>query len=374
MNIDEFYMKYAIKLAYRGKFTTTPNPIVGCVVVNFNKIVGEGWHERAGSQHAEIKALNMAGENAKGSTVYITLEPCNYFGKTPPCCDHLIKCGVSRVVIAIKDPNPKVYGKSIKKLKKYGIIITYGILLKKAKKINIDFIKRMKTGIPWIQLKLGSSLDGCIAMKNGSSKWITSLQSRQDVQYLRARSSAILSSSSTVIIDNPFLNFRWKDLDKNIKKYYTKDNVRQPIKVIIDSKNLISPEYNVINPLSKIILVRIKKDKLTWPKNVEQLIVPSLNNKINLLELFKILGKREINRILVEAGSILSGYLLKIGLIDEIIIYLSSKLLGSNTKQLFSLPNISHIDQALSLYFKKIKRIGPDIRITLKTKNSFNNI
>lgn len=368
MNIDKLYMQYAINLAYKGQFTTTPNPKVGCIVVNDNKIVGKGWHNSPGKPHAEIYALLMAGNKAKGSTVYITLEPCNHFGRTPPCCDQLIKLGVKKVVIAIQDPNPQVSGNGIKKLEKFGIEVICGVMTSEAKKLNSGFIKRMNIGIPFIKIKIASSLDGCTAMYDGESKWISSIESRKDVQYLRAKSSAILSSSMTVLKDNPSLNVRWNLLNKKIKKKYSKKKVRQPIRIILDSKNRVTPNHKIVHQKGKTILVRLKKDNLIWPKNTEQLIIPSLNNQINLKFLFKILGKREINDVLVEAGSNLFSSLLTTKLVDEIIIYMSAKLLGNNTRKLFYLPNIFKISQSFKLSFKHVKRIGPDLRLILVPK------
>lgn len=370
MNIDKLYMQRAIVLAYKGEFTTNPNPNVGCVIVKNSKIIAEGWHVRAGDSHAEINALLIAGSKAKDSTVYITLEPCTHFGNTPPCCDQLIKFGVKRVVIAMKDPNPKISGNGIRKLKSFGVEVTCGVMLHEAKNLNLGFIKRMTVGIPWIKIKLGSSLDGCTAMKNGESKWITSEKSRNDVQILRAKSSAILSSSSTILMDNPSFIVRWNKLSDKIKKNYDQNNVNQPIRIIIDSKNRVNPSNKIINQKGNTILVRLKKDNKLWPKNTKQLIVPSLNNRVDLFALLKILGKKEINYLLVEAGSNLSGSLLLNGLFDEIIIYLSAKLLGNNTRNLFLLPNIKDISQAFELSFKKIKKIGPDLRLTLVSKKS----
>lgn len=365
MTIDKFYMKYAIHLANKGKFTTTPNPNVGCVIVKNNNIVGKGWHECAGKEHAEIHALNMAGKKALGATAYINLEPCSYFGRTPPCCNELMKYGIKRVVIGIKDPNPKVSGNGIKLLKKFGIEVIYGILIKKSKEVNLTYIKRMKTGFPWIQIKLGSSLDGNIAMSNGESKWITSLESRRDSQCLRAQSSAILSTSATILKDNPRLTVRWQELNKKIKKIYPEKKLRNPIRIILDSKNLIKPSHNIIHQPGKNILVRLNKDKIKWPKNTKQLIIPSLNKHINIKVLLETLGKKEINYLLVESGSILSGFLLQNGYFDEIIIYLSGKVLGDKTISLFQLKNISQISECINLSFKKISRIGSDIRLVL---------
>lgn len=365
MNKDKFFMKYALKLADKGKFTTSPNPNVGCVIVKDGKIVGEGWHQRTGGKHAEIYALDMAGNKSIGSTAYITLEPCSYFGKTPPCCNKLIKSKIKRVVIAVKDPNPKVSGNGIKKLKQHGINISYGIMINEAKKINFSYIKRIKTGFPWTQIKLGSSLDGHIAISNGKSKWITSVKSRKDAQYFRAQSSAILSSSSTILADNPRLTVRLNELSKKNKKKYFYNKIRHPIRIILDSKNRIQPYHKIIAQPGKNILVRLKKDDLKWPINTKQLVMPSLNNNIDLKFLFKKLAHKSINYIFVEAGATLAGSLLTLGLVDEIVIYLSTKLLGNNNIDLLNLPKISKIEEAPKLYLKYIKKIGQDLRLIL---------
>jgi len=216
--LDKYFMKYALSLAKKGKFTTSPNPNVGCVIVHNNKIIGKGFHSKTGKSHAEIYALKMAGEKSKGATAYITLEPCNYYGKTPPCTDALINAGIQRVVVAMEDPNPKVSGSGLLKLKNAGIKITNNLLIDKAEKLNLGFLKRMRIGIPYIQCKLAASIDGRTALSSGESKWITSKESRQDVQIFRAQADAILTSSSTVLFDNPSLNVRWKDFPLDFKK------------------------------------------------------------------------------------------------------------------------------------------------------------
>lgn len=359
-------MSYAIDLAYKGRFTTTPNPNVGCLIVNNKNIVGQGWHYRVGEPHAEIYALNMAGHFSKNATVYVTLEPCSHIGNTKPCCDALIQSGISRIVIAMQDPNPKVCGQGIKRLKEAGIDVTCGYMQKEAEKINPGFLKRMRTGLPWIQLKLASSLDGKIALYNGKSKWITSSASRCDVQRLRAESSAILSTSATVLKDNPNLIVRWEELHNDIQCIYPLKDLRQPIRVIIDSKNKITPKYHVANYLSRTILVRLKIDKKNhWPDNVEQIILSSKKNKINIFNLLKTLGKRKINKLLIESGSKLSGFFLEHNLIDELIIYLSGKVLGHEAKSLFHLKKIKNMMYVPNFNFQEMYKIGKDIRLIL---------
>lgn len=317
---DEEYLLKALKLAQKGRFTTMPNPNVGCVIVKDDTIVGEGYHVKAGEDHAEINALRVAGDSAKGATVYVTLEPCSHYGRTPPCTAALIESGIKRIVIAMLDPNPNVRGRGIVELQNAGIIVHYNIMLKEAEEINKGFIKRIRTGLPWITLKLATSLDGRSAMYSGESKWITSVQSRQDVQCFRAESDVILSTASTVLADNPRLNVRWDCLPEEIKDHYDSNKVRQPFRVIIDSANRILPTHRCIQNEGKIFLARIKKDNLNWPKSVEQLLIPTNdqydNKKVNLVELIKILSCLEINTILVEAGS--GGDLL--GLISVFVI------------------------------------------------------
>ncbi|CAL4043719.1 bifunctional diaminohydroxyphosphoribosylaminopyrimidine deaminase/5-amino-6-(5-phosphoribosylamino)uracil reductase RibD [Buchnera aphidicola] len=361
---DIFYMKKAINLAKLGEFTTAPNPNVGCIIVKNNIIIGTGWHKKPGESHAEIHALSMAKGKTKGATLYVTLEPCSHFGLTPPCCLSLIQAGIIRVVIAIIDPNPKVSGKGIKWLKKSGILVKIGVLSKEAKNLNQGFLKRMKTGLPWIQLKLGVSLDGRSALKNGNSKWITSAESRRDVQYFRKKSGVILSSSQTILIDDPLLNVR----NCTTKNFFLKLNkkIKQPIRVIIDSKNQVQPFHKCITSMGEIWLARLKKDRKIWPDNVSQLVMPKYNNQINLMKLFSYLGKHNINNVWIESGASLSGSLIKLNIIDELIIYMAPKLLGNHAKPLCLLENYLDLKKVPKFIFKDVTKIGPDIRFILK--------
>lgn len=365
MKSDKYFMNLALSLAKIGKFTTDPNPNVGCVVVKDNKIVGKGFHFKAGEDHAEISALKMASYKANGSTVYVTLEPCVHYGKTPPCVDALIEANVFRVVVATKDPNPKIKGYGLDKLKKAGIKITYGVLNKKSKEINKAFFKRMKTGIPYIILKLAISMDGRIAIKNGESKWITSWYSRQDVQKFRAQSSAILTTSSTVLKDDPFLNVRWDDFSEELKKKYLKENVRQPIRIILDRKNKIRPIHNITRLDGNCLLftsTAFKKEK--WAGNVKRLLVPDYKCKKNLIKLMKDLVFYNINSIFVESGSTFAGSLLEYNLVDELIIYIAPKLLGKGI-DMVKIKELSSIKNAYKFQFINIKLIKKDLRIIL---------
>ncbi|MCV2528490.1 MAG: bifunctional diaminohydroxyphosphoribosylaminopyrimidine deaminase/5-amino-6-(5-phosphoribosylamino)uracil reductase RibD [Candidatus Lightella neohaematopini] len=373
-NQDKIYLLRAFKLAKLGKFSTFSNPNVGCVIVKNNNIVGEGYHEYYGGHHAEINALNMAGKNAYGSTVYVTLEPCNFYNKTPPCTEALIKNKVFKVIAATLDPNPKVSGMGFNKLKSYGILVEYGYMLDEAEKLNYDFFKRIRTGIPWISLKLASSLDGRTNYAFNKKKWITSIKSRQDVQIFRAKSDVILSTSSTIISDNPKLTVRKSLLPKYIKNIYSTKYIRNPIRVIIDVNNRINKDFNIIQDNRETWLIRsvINNDLLKLPK-VKQIILPTYikNNKVylNLIELLLYLGKNEINKILVEAGSILSSILIKKRLIDEFILYQSPKIIGANANALFNINQKFNSFKIIKFKILDVKKIGVDIRIRLVPNN-----
>ncbi|ADV33633.1 riboflavin biosynthesis protein RibD [Candidatus Blochmanniella vafra str. BVAF] len=370
---DIGYLSRAFQLARKGRFTTMPNPNVGCVIVKDNHVIGEGYHMRAGENHAEINALSVAGNFAKGATAYVTLEPCSHYGRTPPCTTALIKSGIKRVVVSMLDPHPDLTGRGIQLLKQSGILVSHSIMLSEAESINKGFIKRIRTGMPWIKLKLASSLDGRVAMSSGESKWITSVQSRQDVQCFRAESDVILSTASTVLMDNPRLNVRWSCFSKEMKNIYINGNqIRHPLRVIIDSTNRILPTHRFIQNEGGVILVRIKKDNLNWPKSVEQLLVSPIVNKsglnqINLKKLMQYLAcYLKINSVWVESGPTLSGALLDIGLVDEVILYQAIKFLGSNAKPLCLLPNLNKLSDIKTFKLIDITSIGPDIRLILQ--------
>ncbi len=268
---DEMYMARALKLAQRGRFTTHPNPNVGCVIVNDGEIVGEGFHYRAGEPHAEVHALRMAGERARGATAYVTLEPCSHHGRTPPCCEALIAAGVARVVAAMQDPNPQVAGRGLYRLQQEGIDVSHGLMMQDAEALNKGFLKRMRTGFPYIQLKLGASLDGRTAMANGESQWITSPQARRDVQRLRAQSHAILTSSATVLADDPALTVRWDELDADTQALYPQENLRQPLRIVIDSQNRVTPAHKlIVQQPGETWIARTKADERSWPEGVRE--------------------------------------------------------------------------------------------------------
>lgn len=362
---DEMYMARALKLAQRGRFTTHPNPNVGCVIVKEGEIVGEGFHFRAGEPHAEVHALRMAGEKARGATAYVTLEPCSHHGRTPPCCEALINAGVTRVVAAMQDPNPQVAGRGLFRLQQEGIEVSHGLMMQDAEAINKGFLKRMRTGFPFIQLKLGASLDGRTAMANGESQWITSAQSRRDVQRLRAQSHAILTTSDTVLADNPSMTVRWDDLSADTQSCYSQDDLRQPLRIVLDRQNRVTPEHRIVQQPGETLFVRTGEDSRTWPEGVRTLIVPEHNGHLDLVVLMMQLGRQQVNSIWVEAGPTLAGALLQAGLVDELIVYVAPKLLGNDARGLFVLPGLEKLADAPQLKFSEIRPIGPDICLHL---------
>lgn len=368
MHNDEFYMARAFELARLGRFTTAPNPNVGCVIVRDGEIVGEGYHLRAGEPHAEVHALRMAGERARGATAYVTLEPCSHHGRTPPCADALVAAGVARVVAAMQDPNPEVAGRGLYKLQQAGIDVQHGLMLSDAEAVNLGFLKRMRTGFPYVQLKLGASLDGRTAMASGESQWITSPQARQDVQRLRAQSAAILSTSATVLADDPSLTVRWDELDTATQSCYPRENLRQPLRIILDSQNRVTPQHRVVQQPGTTWLARLQPDDQNWPQDVEQLTFPAYGGGVDLVVMMMQLAKRQVNSIWVEAGAALSGALLQAGLVDELILYIAPKLMGDNGRGLCRLPGLESLADAPEFVFSEVRQIGPDLRLRLKPK------
>lgn len=365
---DEFYLARAFELARLGRFTTAPNPNVGCVIVRDGQIVGEGYHLRAGEPHAEVHALRMAGELACGATAYVTLEPCSHHGRTPPCADALAAAGVRRVVAAMQDPNPQVAGRGLYRLQQAGIEVRHGLMLAEAEAINPGFLKRMRTGFPYVQLKIGASLDGRTAMASGESQWITSPQARQDVQRLRAQSAAILSTSATVLADDPSLTVRWDELDSGTQYVYPRENLRQPLRIILDSQNRVTPQHRVVNQPGATWLARLQPDEQNWPQGVEQRIFPAHGGGIDLVVMMMQLAQSQINSVWVEAGAHLAGALLQAGLVDELIVYIAPKLLGDNGRGLCQLPGLQTLADAPELVFSEVRQIGPDLRLRLKAK------
>lgn len=406
MSTDAHYMARALQLARRGEFTSHPNPNVGCVIVRDGQIVGEGCHYRAGQPHAEIHALRMAGDKARGATVYITLEPCSHYGRTPPCCEALIAAEIKRVVVAMVDPNPLVAGQGLQRLNQAGIASSHGLMAAEAEQLNPGFLKRMRSGLPLVQLKLAASLDGRTAMAGGESQWITSPQARQDVQRFRALSGAILTSSATVLADNPALTVRWQQLDPQSQAHYPEwqhldqqnfnqqhtdlKPLRQPIRVVLDRQQQLTEQHRIIHQPGQTWLVRgntlDKNNTVTdqqnysatapqlvnvWQRsNVQQLTVPLHNQQLDLAALLRTLGALQINSVWVEAGCRLAGALLQAQLVDELIIYLAPKLLGDNAMGLCTLPGLEQLASAPQFTFSQIRQLGPDLCLHLRPQPS----
>ncbi|KAF3977254.1 MAG: bifunctional diaminohydroxyphosphoribosylaminopyrimidine deaminase/5-amino-6-(5-phosphoribosylamino)uracil reductase RibD [Methylococcales symbiont of Iophon sp. n. MRB-2018] len=357
---DPFYMAKALRLAEKGLYTTDPNPRVGCVLVDNDKIVAEGWHISAGSAHAEINALKQIA-CAKGLTAYVTLEPCSHRGKTSPCCDALIAAGVGRVVIAMQDPNPLVAGSGIKRMQQAGIEVVCDVLRQDAEALNKGFIKRMETGIPYIRSKLAMSLDGRTAMASGESKWITSEHSRADVQILRAESSAILTGINTVLLDDPSLNVR---LDVQVK---------QAVRVILDSQLQIPLTAKLLSLPGQtwILTCNDNPQKIAQLKSMEVQVfqLASKMGRLDLKAVMTFLGQQQINTVMVEAGATLNGALLNENLIDEWWVYMAPCILGDQGRGLFHLPDMEKMADKKQLKISAFRQIGTDLRMIFNTSN-----
>ncbi|KMT65191.1 bifunctional diaminohydroxyphosphoribosylaminopyrimidine deaminase/5-amino-6-(5-phosphoribosylamino)uracil reductase RibD [Catenovulum maritimum] len=368
---DFFYMTLAIREAEKGRYTTSPNPNVGCVIVKDNQVIGKGFHIQAGGPHAEVHALVAAGENAQGATAYVTLEPCSHTGKTPPCAEALIKAQVAKVVVGMTDPNPQVSGRGIEKLRNAGIQVHQDCLTQECEKLNAGFIKRMVNKLPYVQLKLGSSLDGRTAMSSGESQWITSAKARQDVQDYRAQACAVITGVGTVMADNPSLNVRQAEFKPN---HYPCEKLRQPVKVVIDNQHQITPEYKLINQAETVYLVSNKHrndaENINWPVNVKFLTLSQAGEHVCLTELLTQLALLEINQVWVEAGAKLAGAFIAQGLVDELIIYQAPKLLGENTKGLIEVTDLTKLNQAIEWRYQEVRQVGDDLKLVLFPKLS----
>ncbi|MFB1073420.1 bifunctional diaminohydroxyphosphoribosylaminopyrimidine deaminase/5-amino-6-(5-phosphoribosylamino)uracil reductase RibD [Vibrio diabolicus] len=361
-DLDFAMMSRAIKLARRGIYTTAPNPNVGCVIVRDEEIVGEGYHHRAGEPHAEVHAMRMAGEKAVGATAYVTLEPCSHYGRTPPCAEGLIKAKVARVVCATVDPNPKVAGRGIQMLRDAGIEVQIGLLEQDALALNPGFIKYMRTGMPFVQLKMAASLDGQSALSNGQSQWITSPAARQDVQRYRAMSGGILSTSKTVIDDNASLNVRWDDLPTSVQAQYLREELRQPVRVILDRQNHLTDALKLFHTDGERVIVRSDGDCIPLLDSADQIDLSTTLKRIS--------DEHHINHLWVEAGATLASAMIKANLVDELIVYLAPKLMGSDGRGLIGALGLSAMADVIDLNITDVRMVGVDIRITATIKRN----
>ena len=356
LELDAFYMAKALQLAKLGRFSTDPNPRVGCVLVKDGVIIAEGFHVKAGQAHAEIVALNNTA-NAQGATAYVTLEPCSHQGKTPPCCDALIIAGVTRVVAAMQDPNPLVSGRGLEKLKAAGLDVVCGVLEADARLLNRGFIKRMTEQRPFVRSKLAMSLDGRTAMASGESKWISSPSARADVHQIRAESSAILTGINTVLADDPALTARIDEA------------VEQPIRVVLDSKLNMPLTAQMAKLAGRSLILTCSSDEVKrlalQAVGFEVYTLADKNGQLDLKAVLKFLAEQQINDLLVEAGSLLNGALLAEDLVDEWLVYMAPCVLGDQGRGLFTMPTLQSMADKKNLYFQEVRAVGPDLKLTL---------
>lgn len=359
---DHTFMTRALQLAKLGLYTTQPNPRVGCVIVKNQKVVGQGTHLKAGEPHAEVFALREAGEAARGAEAYVTLEPCNHYGRTPPCVDALLAAGIKRVVIAMQDPNSLVAGLGIKRLQENGVEVAVGLMQAEALALNPGFISRMSRGQPYVRSKIAASLDGRTALSNGKSQWITSAPSRQDVQHWRAQSCVVMTGVGTVLADNPSMMARLEG------------TLRQPLRVIVDG-HLKTPCNSQILDAESLkhspVLIAYAQDdnhqaKALRAAGAELVCLPNAHQHVDLNALMLHLAQRDVNEVLVEAGQGLNGALLTASLIDEFIFYYAPKLMGSDAKAMFAIPALTEMQQVMDLQILDIRQIGGDIRLRAK--------
>lgn len=351
---DIEWMTRALRLAARGLYTTTPNPRVGCVIVNNGQVVGEGAHLKAGEPHAEVHALRAAGEQARGATAYVTLEPCSHFGRTPPCADALVNAGVSRVVVAMQDPNPLVAGNGIARLQAQGIAVTVGVCEAQARALNPGFIQRMTQQRPYVRLKVAASLDGGTALGNGRSQWITSAAARKDVHHWRAQSCAIVTGIASILQDDSSLTVR----DVNTP--------RQPLRVIVDSQLRIPIDAKVLQDGNALVAYAqgdAAKLEMLQVMGVRTLQAPNAQGQVDLAALMQALTALPCNEVLIEAGATLNGAFMQSGLVDELLLYYAPKLMGNTARGMFVLPALAQMSDVHDLNILDVRQFGQDIRI-----------
>ena len=353
---DYAHMARAIELAQRGLYTTDPNPRVGCVLVKDQRIVGEGWHQRAGEAHAEINALEQAGEQARSSICYVTLEPCSHTGRTPPCVNSLIDAGIRRVVAAQQDPNPKVAGQGFARLRAAGIEVKTGLLEQEARALNPGFMHRFARHRPWFRCKLAMSLDGRTALSSGVSQWITGSAARHDVQTLRARSSAVLTGVNTILADDPSLNVRLEQ------------TWRQPLRIILDPILATPPTARILQIPGKVLILTAQREhpngSALQAAGAEVQCLPGDQQSLDLAAVAAELARRELNEVHLECGATLAGAFLSARLLDELILYVAPMVLGDAARGLFHLPVLTTMAEQIEFSIKDIRAVGRDWRIT----------
>lgn len=383
MASDQAYMALAIQLAKRGLYTTSPNPRVGCVLVKNNEIIGQGFHIKAGEGHAEVNAIADAkqrGNDTQGATAYVTLEPCSHFGRTPPCSQGLIDAQVARVVGAMTDPNPQVAGNGFNKLRAAGIEVVDNCLAAESAKLNPGFIKRMSMAanannkvtdaLPYVRLKMATSLDGRTAMQSGESQWITGPEARADVQRLRAESCAIICGADSVLIDDPSMNVRiqTETIDGSLQ------DSRQPLRVIIDSQHRVTANAKIFTHPGKVMIVSpVAPESIIHSDvcSVSYLQTAANENsdrqQVDLKGLLVTLARQGINEILVESGAKLAGAFIEHDLVDELVLFTAPTLLGSDARPAFNLP-FAKMEQQIRWSWHDVRMVGNDLKLILKRK------
>ena len=352
LNQDQIWMRRAIELASQGQYSTKPNPNVGCVIVKDDVIVGEGFHPKAGQPHAEVFAMRQAGKQARGATAYVTLEPCAHYGRTPPCAKGLVEAGVAKVIVACPDPNPLVAGKGVQILKDAGIDVEVGICEDKAHPLNYGFLKAMATGMPYVRLKIASSLDGRTAMASGESKWITGTEARQDVQHWRAISGAVITGIDTVLVDDCQLNVRSLNGVDDI------NSIVQPKRIILDRQGRLPLTAKILeNPETVMVMGPYRQELAAL--GVTQLEIQSLQELLKQL-----VQQHQIYDVMVEAGATLSTAFLQAGLVDELISYVAPTLLGQTARSMFN-AEFSRMAEQLRFKLQDVTRLGDDVRFRL---------
>ena len=347
---DHAMMRRALALAEKGLYTATPNPRVGCVLTRGDAVVGEGWHEKAGAPHAEARALVQASAAAKGSTVYVTLEPCNHHGRTPPCAEALIKSKVVRVVAAMRDPNPDSK-KGGDALVAAGIPFESGLLEEEARELNIGFVSRMTRGRPWVRMKIAATLDGRTALANGQSQWITGAEARKDGHRWRARACAVATGAGTVRADDPRLTVR------------EVETPRQPLRVVIDSHVETPAKARVLQGEKALVFAAVTGKSLP---NAEIVVLPNADGKVDLKKMLEELARRGVNELHVEGGFKLNGSLVREGCVDEFLIYLNPSLLGDSALGMVNLAEMTSLDQRVALKIRSVQQVGEDLRIVAR--------
>lgn len=348
---DHAMMRRALALAENGLFTATPNPRVGCVLTQGERIVGEGWHEKTGAPHAEANALAAAGTQSKGATAYVSLEPCNHQGRTPPCAAALVKAGVARVVAALRDPNPEAkHGGDT--LTAAGVRFEHGLMEDEARELNIGFVSRMTRNRPWVRMKIAATLDGRTALPDGRSQWITGAEARRDGHRWRARACAILTGIGTVKADDPRLTVR------EVK------TSRQPLRIVVDSRLEISESARILEGGDVLVFCAIEKQRDL--KGAELIVLPNPNGKVELPAMLEALARRGVNELHVEAGFRLNGSLVREGCVDEFLLYLNPSFLGEGAQGMLDLPPFRVLDERLALRLHSVERIGEDLRIVAR--------